>query len=272
MDSEQDLADGQIGEPLNVAAPTQNIEAVNKTVSTLFNYKRAGTYKDIAAAAGIHPANVSQALSASRDLGLSQLAGKRGLYSLTKDGQDYARLLTAGKIDEAKVFLRKVILSNPSWGETVAFLRSTSGQKRDPIDIVLDAERKRNKQWSQSMRSNVKDSLISILTYAGLVVKEGDAMVSVLREEEEKIATDPTGGRTNITRQNSGTSPPRQASEFARLQSDDFLFEVRKDPTIMDFAREQFNSWLDHVKRTSQPVQTSTDTTVTGQNNGGTSS
>src|SRR2546426_9659856 len=86
---------------VSIASPTASIESVNVAVKALYTYKRPAKYTDIAAAAGAHPATISAALSASRDLGLSKLAGQKGLYVLTEEGQDYARLISTGKLDES---------------------------------------------------------------------------------------------------------------------------------------------------------------------------
>ena len=229
-----------------IASPVQSIEAINKAVATLFTYKRPGSYKDIAAAVGMHPVTVSQALSGSRDLGLTQLAGKRGLYVLTKDGQEYARLVTAGKVRESQAYLNRVIQSNPMWDEIVSFLKATKGQKRDPMDIVLDVERKLGKQWSKTMRQSVKDGYLSVLTYTQLAKKEGDGIVSVI---EEIPLVPEAGGEAGVqaTATTMATSPESKPG-FARLQSEDFLFEVRKDPSVIGFVRSQFEPWLNYVE------------------------
>ena len=225
---------------------TMTIEPVNKVVAVLFNYKRPATYKDIAAAAAMHPGNVSKALSSSRDLGLSQLAGKKGLYVLTKPGQEYARLLTAGKVDDASQVLRQVIQSSQTWAEVVSFLNATRGEARNPMDLVLDVERKNEKQWSSRMRETVRDSYVSALAFAGLVEKEGRNIISRIGGQDvRQIKVEEQGqGHDEIQVRQMVEKP-----QFFQLKSDDFAFEVRKDAASLEFAEAQFNFWIKQVKK-----------------------
>lgn len=234
-----------------IATPVQSIDVINNLVSVLFTYKRSVMYKDISAIAKLHPSNVSQGLSASRDLGLTKLAGKKGLYVLTKDGEEYARLITAGKEDEARSFLRKVIERNSLWTDVILFLKATRGQARDPLDLVLDIERKLGKKWSSGMRNRLRASYVSILSYVGLIQKEGDKMISVAEAGPEEPQIEP------LYVLPSAKHPPVMPEDFARLQTDDFKFEIRKDAEVLNFAKDQFLAWIEYLRKKlaeTQPV------------------
>lgn len=241
--TKQEELDETIGKISAIATPIQSIDVINNLVSVLFTYKRSVMYKDISAIAKLHPANVSQGLSASRDLGLTKLAGKKGLYVLTKDGEEYARLITASKEDEAKSFLRKIIEHSPLWAEILLFLKATRGQARDPLDLVLDIERKLGKKWSSGMRNRLRASYVSILSYVGLIQKEGDKIISIAEAEPEEQQIPPTPSL--------GPAKHRQiiSEEFAILQTDDFKFEIRKDIEVLSFAKEQFLAWTEYLKK-----------------------
>lgn len=225
---------------VQIATPNRGIEVINKVVSVLFSYKRPAMYKDVAIVSNLHPVTVSQALSASRDMGLTTSGGKKGLYVLTQSGQEYARFLTAGKEKEAKLALRELLQQQYRWKEIMVFLKAIRGEARDPLDLVIDVERKLNKSWSQSARSRYRNCLVSILTYAGLIEIQGGKIFSLLGEEapeEEEIipeAAVPT------------EMPP---PDFALFQTDDFRFEVRKNSDVLAFAKSQFLAWIDYLQR-----------------------
>lgn len=225
-----------------IARPIQSIDVINKLVSVLFTYKRSVMYKDIATVVKLHPATVSQGLSASRDLGLTELAGKKGLYVLTKEGEEYARLMTAGKEGDAKLFLRKVIQSNPLWTDIMFFLKATRGQARDPLDLVLDIERKLGKKWSSGMRNRLRASYVSILSYVGLIQKEGNKIISMAEAAPEEPTKPPHVAP-------SAKRPPLASEDFAKLQTEDFSFDVRKDIEVLSFAREQFLAWIEYLRK-----------------------
>lgn len=173
---------------IKVATPIVGIEGINKAILALWAYKKPAFYKDLAIAAGLNAVYMSQCLSSSRDLGLTMLAGRRGLYQLTKDGEEYARLLSSGKISESRDFIRDIILKNPLWSEIISFLRVCKGKPRDPIDLVLHVERKLGKKWSQSMRDRLSKVYVSILEYARFIKVEKDKIISLIdieRKEEE---------------------------------------------------------------------------------------
>ena len=223
-----------------IATPNRGIDVINKVVSVLFSYKRPAMYKDVAIASNLHPITVSQALSASRDMGVTTSGGKKGLYVLSSSGREYARLLTAGKEKEAKIILRELLKKQPRWKEIMVFLEAIRGEARDPLDLVIDIERKLNKSWSQSARSNYREHLVSILAYAGLIEVQGGKIFSLLGEEapEEEEVTPEVGVPTEM--------PP---SDFALLQTDDFRFEIRKNSDVLDFAKSQFLAWIDYLKQ-----------------------
>lgn len=224
-----------------IARPQQNIDAINTVVKVMYGYKTSVVYKDIAAACKMHPVNVSKALSAARDVGFTVLAGRKGLYDLTDEGREYARLLTAGKETEARNLTRRLIRRNPLWVEIIRFLDATRGQPRDPLDLVLEIERKTGKQWSPRSRQGLRESLISILVFAELVVKEGSKIIPVgekqidREDETEEISEAPI--------------LPVTESEFAMLKGDDFTFEVRKNLEVLEFAESQFAAWVNYLKR-----------------------
>jgi len=225
---------------VQIATPNRGIEVINKVVSVLFSYKRPAMYKDVAIASNLHLVTVSQALSASRDMGLTTSGGKKGLYVLTQSGQEYARFLTAGKEKEAKLVLRQMLQQESRWKEIMVFLKAIRGEARDPVDLVIDIERKLNKNWSQSARSRYRDCLVSILTYTGLIEIQGGKIFSLLGEEaseEEEIAPE--------------VAVPTEmpSSDFALFQSDDFRFEIRKDSDVLTFAKSQFLAWIDYLQK-----------------------
>jgi len=107
-------------------------------------------------------------------------------YVLTKDGEEYARLMTAGKEGDARLFLRKVIESNPLWADIIFFLKATRGP-RDPLDLVLDIERKLGKKWAPGMRNRLRASYVSILSHVGLIQKEGSKIISLAEAAPEEL-------------------------------------------------------------------------------------
>lgn len=223
-----------------IARPLRNIDAINKVVKVMYRYKTSVMYKDIAAACGMHPVNVSQTLSAARDVGLADLAGKKGLYNLTNEGKEYARLLTAGKEREARSLIGRLIRRNPLWVEVMRFLDATRGQPRDPLDLILEIERKAGKQWSRSTRAGLRESLVSILEFAEIIVKEGSKIIPV---GEEQIEREGEAELPSIA-----ISPPADR-EFATLKGDDFTFEIRKDLEALEFAESQFAAWVSYMRK-----------------------
>lgn len=247
---------------LRVARPLQSIEVINKVVAVLYRYRAPVMYKDIAVACKIHPINVSQGLSAARDVGLTELAGKRGLYTLTKDGERYAMLLTAGKDSEAKNVLRNTIRKNPLWAEILRFLDATRGQSRDPIDLVLEVERITGKHWSNVTRQSLRDNLVSILEYAEMIIKEGSKIIPVdkkliITEEAQGEDTAEVEESLSIAQETSALRKSKFDVEqnFAVLRGDDFTFEVRKDLDSIEFAKKQFSDWIEYVSKKVEKEQ-----------------
>lgn len=226
---------------LRIAHPLQSISVINKVVKVLYNYKRSVSYQDIAVACNMHPVNVSQALSAAHDIGLTELAGKKGLHVLSEDGKEYVRLLISGKERETSALLRALLRRNPRWTEIMTFLNATVGQSRDPLDLVLEIERKSGKQWKQAMRGRLRDSLVSILEFGELVVKEGSKITAIGEKEvtwqhEEEAQVEPQ-------------TTAMADREFAMLKGDDFTFEIRKDISAIEFAEKQFADWVEYLKK-----------------------
>lgn len=171
---------------LKMASPIVGMDAINCAVRALYTYKRPAMYKDLATAANTSETYISSALSAARDVGLTTSAGKRGLYKLTPEGEDYATLLSYGKESECKATLRKLILKSPLWSEIITFLRVSGGQERNASDLVLDIQRKLGKKWSPSMKNKVSNAYTSILEYAGLIQVNQDRITSQIEAEEEE--------------------------------------------------------------------------------------
>ena len=110
---------------LKIATPLQPIDIINNVLEKLYSYKRPSKYNEIAIAVGIHKMTVSQALSASRDLGLTMSGGARGSYILSPEGESYTRSLTANKIDDAQEKLKEILQKAPRWNEIILFLKAT---------------------------------------------------------------------------------------------------------------------------------------------------
>jgi hypothetical protein len=229
---------------LSIACPLQSINVINRVVKVLYNYKRAASYKDIATACNIHPINVSQALSAAHDMGLTELAAK-GLHALSEDGIEYVRLLSSGKERDASTLLRMALKKNPHWNETMTFLSATTGQSRDPLDLVLEIERKSGKQWKPAMRGRVRDSMVSILEFAELVFKEGSKITPIAPKERPELEEE---SQLEI-------SPPKAERDFAMLRGDDFTFEIRRDLNAIEFAEKQFADWVTYLKKKLVPEE-----------------
>jgi len=234
--SNETLSEEALERAGTIATPNQGIEAINKVVSVLFSYKRPAMYKDLALATGLHEMTVSQALSATRDMGLTTSGGKKGLYILTNEGLEYGRLLTADKEDEAKLFLNRLLQNQPAWKQIIVFLKAIRGEARDPLDLALDVERNLNKSWSRQQRNKYRDCYVSILTYSGLIQKEGEKIFSLVdRETPAEPVVPPTVQKT---------------SDFALFQSDDFRFEIRKNSEALAFAKNQFLAWIEYLEKT----------------------
>lgn len=236
-----------------IASPVVGIEGVNKVVKTLYSYKKPGTYKDISAAAQLQAAYVSQALSASRDIGLTTLAGKRGLYVLTHEGEDYCRLLTAGKESDCKKLLHQVLLSNPLWQDPLAFLKANFGTKRDPLELIIDVERKLGKKWSQAMRKRVLDSYVSIFRYAELVKIEDAQIVSQIGEELIQSSEEPTV--TAIDQDYERKVQPA-AENMAEFKFQNLLIRIVPSTETLKLARQILDALEKQLVSSSLPVNT----------------
>lgn len=238
-----------------IAHPSAGIDGINHAIRALYAYKDIATYKDLAKAANLHPVYLSKSLSSSRDVGLTTLAGKRGLYKLTADGEQYGRLLSYGKESECRELLKKVILENPLWSEVLRFLRVSEGLESDPLSLVGDVEGKLGKRWSPSMRDSLAKAYISVLEYARLVTLRGGKMISRLEPEEEigvpkekttrEVKEPPIEERMT-------SAAPKGFAEF-RLP-DSFILYVRKDPDAIEFFEKQVRAesvlapWLQFIR------------------------
>jgi hypothetical protein len=253
---------------------------MNLSLRALWNYKSSATYKDLATPAGLHPTVVSQALSSARDVGLTEYAGKRGLYTFTPQGKEYTRALTGGAESEAKDRLRQIILTNPRWVGIVAFLRTNVGVPRPNVDLVLDVERRLSKQWSSGMRTNVAQSLVSILEFAGLAMVESGRIISTLRPdfEGERLVADHRASVKDFSvpqpytwAQWSVQEAQRRAAErmeppkpdFAEFKDENVVIRVRKDLQSIAFAKG-FLDYVESVIRLNAQAKKDTPATESG--------
>jgi len=246
-------------ESAKAAAPTAGIDGVHHAVRALFAYKKPAFYKDLASAANLNAAYMSASLSSARDVGLTELVGKRGLYELTTQGVEYGRLLTFGKEADCKELLRKTILENPLWSEIIAFLRVSKGQAREPMDLVLAVEEKLGKRWSPSMRNKLAKNYSSILHYASLVKLEKGKMISqigveveVKPEEVEKVEEIEKAEEIKLPEKPAIPSAP---DEFAEIRlPDSFILYVRRDLDAIKYFEQQvkkgsfLDSWIQLIK------------------------
>lgn len=239
-----------------IATLSVGIDGINHAVRALYAYKEPATYKDLAKGANLHPVYMSQSLSAARDVGLAESAGKRGLYKLTPDGAEYARFLSYGQESECREVLKQAILSNPLWSEILRFLRMSEGQPRDPLILVSDVEGKLGKRWSASMRTSYANAYAAVLEFAGLVRLEGGNVVSQLKpegkpEEEPGIGGEPLPSKLSFMKPS--PKAPEGYTEFSI--SDSFKVIVRKDKDSLEFFENQikegsiFAHWIEHERK-----------------------
>ena len=242
-----------------IAAPMAGIDGIHHAVRALFAYKKPAFYKELASAASLTPVYMSASLSSARDIGLTKLAGKRGLYELTSVGDQYGRLLTFGKEADCRELLGKTILENPLWSEIIAFLRVAKGQARDPTDLVLAVEEKLGKRWSPRMRSALANNYSSILRYAGLIKLEKGKMISQIGVEvemkpEEVEEVEELKGVEEIKALKK-PAIPSAPEEFAEIRlPDSFVLYVRKDLDAIKYFEQQVKegsflaSWIQLIK------------------------
>ncbi|RLI47315.1 hypothetical protein DRO69_00925 [Candidatus Bathyarchaeota archaeon] len=235
-----------------IATPSVGIDGINHAVRALRAYKEPATYKDLAKGANLHPVYMSQSLSAARDVGLTESAGKRGLYKLTSDGEEYARFLSYGQESECKELLKRIILNNPLWSEIIRFLRMSKGEARDPLLLVGDIEGKLGKRWSPSMRSGYASAYTSILEFAGLIRVEGGNMVSELELEEKPEKGEKPAGLVPESR----APLPTTLEEYTEFSiADSFKVLIRKDIESLEFFEDQikeksiFSPWIAYEKK-----------------------
>lgn len=268
MTSAQEIEEVQLAN--SPPSPVSGIDAINLSLRALWNYKSSATYKDLATPTGLHPTSVSQALSAAKDIGLTEYAGKRGLYTFTTEGKEYTRLLTGGAEAEAKDRLRLVVLKNPRWDGIASFLRTNLGIPRPPMDIVIDVERRLGKQWSTGMRFNVAQSIVSILEYAGLVKNDGGKIVSLLQDSgmeqiwptswpanviDRASVRDPSinSSSRGLIRTSEPVTPP--GPDFADYKDQNVIIRVRKDLQSINSAKLFLDFLEQQVKIAQKTVQ-----------------
>jgi hypothetical protein len=236
-----------------IATLSAGIDGINQAVRALFSYKDSATYKDLAKGANLHPVYMSQCLSASRDVGLAELAGKRGLYKLTKNGEEYARFLSYGEEDKAREVLKGILLKHPSWSEIMKFLRMGYKQERSALSLVADVEGKLGKHWTQSLRSVYANNYVSVLKSADLVDVSGENIVSKVSELGEPQPIKPSASTEMGTRQPQVAPPSSEEySEFSI--PDSFKVFVRRTVEALSFFEGQvkegsiFVPWIQHEK------------------------
>jgi len=245
----------KIQKTTKIATLSASIDGINHAVRALYAYKEPANYKDLAKGANLHPVYMSQSLSAARDVGLAESAGKRGLYKLTSDGEEYARLLSYGQESESRGLLKKTILKSPLWSEILRFLRMSEGQPRNPLLLVADVERKLGKRWAPSMRNGYANTYTSVLEFAGLVKVEGSDIVSQLKPEGEPEEKPTIGEEPPLPKPQPKPllTTPEEYAEFSI--SDSFKVIVRKDKDSLEFFENQikegsiFALWIEHEKK-----------------------
>ena len=220
---------------IKISSPKALITNINKVVRALYHYKSAAMYKDISNLVNLHPVETSKALSSSRGLDLTKLAGKRGLYVLSEKGKDYARLIDVGNESESRKLLKQIILENPRWAMIVTFLRINREKPTDIIYLVADVEKKLDKKWSSRMRDMVARSYSSILEYAGLIRLEGTRITSLLEEVEKP--TGPTALPTEVSQIPAEEIEPLLPG-FAEFKLENVHLRVRMDIDSIKLARD----------------------------------
>lgn len=200
-------------------------------------------------------------MSTARDLGLTKLSGRKGLYDFTSEGEDYCRNLTGKRIVECKSILKNTILKNPVWSNVLNFLRSNENNPRDPISLTIDIEKTLGKKWSEAMRTTVTDSLVSILEFSELVRREGGKIVSLLGPGE---------GFQPVTTQRYGPTPAIALSTGRISDSDSYEFrdegvyiKIRKDHRSLALAKDLVDLF---VRRHQSGLQTTKVEEAPGKN------
>ncbi len=224
----------------SIATPTQSMSSVDKIMLELRKITVPVKYSDIAEQVGLSEPVTSQALSTSREIGLTKSGGERGKYILTPIGKEYALNLSYGEHEEARNNLRTAIIQNDKWRDILEWLKKQGDLPFDPMDLVREIERKVGKQWSNAMRNKTRQAYTSILSSAELITsKEGKMITSdYLKPEKQKPVSKPQQ-----------STPELKIEEFAKLVTENFEFHVKKDPDVIDFAKAQFNHWIDYVKK-----------------------
>lgn len=247
----------------SVACPTVGMEAVSQITRALFGYKKPASYKDLAAAADIHRVHASKSLSTAKDVGFARTI-RRGIYELTDNGEEYARLLAIGDRVEAQNVLSKTILQNPSWATILRFLATKKSLEKPvkSIELAAEVERRLNKRWSPSMREKTGSFFMTILEEAGLVDSSGyPSTISLETSMAEQQSPTLKGKHIQKTTPQSRrfaslVSEGGPSNEYAEFSIPDFFIVlVKKNQTAIDYLRKQladgsvFASWLDVLEK-----------------------
>src|SRR5438128_3240166 len=214
-------------------APTARMEVINRTLTTMYHQKPLPTtYKELYEAAGYHLSTVSLALSTARDICLTTLQGKKGLYNFTPQGEQYTRNMLAKRLDECKTILRATLLANPLWSDVVSFLRANEGRPRDPVELTIRLETILGKKWSDSMRKTVVDSLVSILEFSELVHVQSGKILSILGPSEDTPKWETSGPGPTVE--------PRgmPSADYYEFKDEGLYLKIRKDTPSVSLAKD----------------------------------
>ncbi len=246
-----------------VACPTSSYSLTVQAVRALYVIKKA-KYKDLSTSVGVHPANVSKALSTAADIGFaSSVKGERGVYTLTDAGKNFAQALDISREDEAREILRATIMQNPRWATIVEMLKAAYGRPVRPLDIAADVERKLGKTWTPNARSDIASNIKTILEEAGIATLEGDGLVFT---QSEKFL-----GNKNVDAELpqigdlvSRPSYPKDTGDYEELVTSHYQIRVRMDENSIEKLARQLkqgsivSQWLEdcltEVANTEKPA------------------
>ena len=227
-----------------IAMPTQGIKNINLVLLELRKTNDPMGYKAVAESLNARPIIISQALSSSREAGLTKSGGIRGSYILTDIGREYALSLSYGKEKEAQNLLRKAILDNNKWQEILVFLSNQRDILFDSYDLIQFIERRKGKKWSKNMRIKIKNAYTSIMQSAGLIEQKGSKILSMYGTGSAVLLAS-----FEVKQPEDKENTPQEKNDFARLETDDFKFEIKKDLIVIEFAKSQFLTWIEYIKQ-----------------------
>jgi hypothetical protein len=265
MNEVSDILEKARNEVADIATLSAGIDGINRAVRALYSYKGNATYKDLAISAGIHPVYMSQCLSAAKEVGLTEYAGKRGLYKLSSKGNDYARHLSYGENDKAKHILRNLLLEKPQWTQILKFLKISYKQERSALSLVADVEGKLGKHWSQRLRNTYASAYTSVLEFAGLIEKSGNSIVSQITDniEQEPSEQQIMSAEPSKPDLSSKAAIPEGYAEFSIPES--FKIFVCKNIDSLKFFESQikdnsiFIPWIRHETKKLEDVSRKTN-------------